>query len=100
MKRFAQFVLGLTLMASFGVTTARAQGTPASDLIWSAQGDIAATLGHKSSSSGGGELGLRVDEPWDLFLEIGRMRNVTSSAVESRARIIGDAIGATSNPIQ
>ena len=56
MKRFAQFVLGLTLMASFGVTTARAQGTPASDLIWSAQGDIAATLGHKSSSSGGGEL--------------------------------------------
>jgi opacity protein-like surface antigen len=100
MKHFAQFVTGLAFAAGCLVSTAYAQGTPASDLIWSAQGDVAATFGHKSSSSAGGELGLRLDERWDLFLEIGRMANITTTATEDRARIIGNAIGATANPIQ
>jgi len=100
MKRFGQFMIGLTLAAGCGVRTARAQGTPASDLIWSAQGDLAATFGHSSSGSAGGEVGLRLNDRWEVFMEIGRMRNVTTSATENRARVIGNAIGATANPIQ
>jgi opacity protein-like surface antigen len=100
MKRFAQFTIGLALAASCGVSAAHAQGTPASDLIWSAQGDVAATFGHSSSGSGGVELGLRLSGRWEGFLEIGRMRNVTTTTTENRARVIGDAIGATANPIQ
>jgi opacity protein-like surface antigen len=99
MKHFVQFVTGLAIAAWLG-STAYAQGTPASDLIWSAQADVAATFGHKSSSAAGGELGLRLEDRWDAFLEIGRMANVTTTATEDRARIIGNAIGATANPIQ
>ena len=68
MKHFARILMALTLAAGCSVSTASAQGTPASDLIWSVQGDVAATLGHKSSSSVSGELGLRMTDRWELFL--------------------------------
>ncbi len=100
MKRFAQSTIGLALVASCGVSAAHAQGTPASDLIWSAEGDVAATFGHSSSGSGGVELGLRLSDKWEGFVEIGRMSNVTSTTTVNRARVIGDAIGATPNPVQ
>lgn len=100
MAYFVRMVMAIALAAGCGAGTALAQGTPASDLIWSAQGDVAATFGHNSSSSGGGELGLRMTDRWETFLEIGRMANVTSSELEARARVIGEAIGATANPIQ
>jgi opacity protein-like surface antigen len=101
MKHLVRIVMTLAVAGGFA-RAAAAQGvpTPASDLIWSAQVDVAATLGRKSSSSVGGEVGLRLTDRWETFLEIGRMRNVTSKDLETRAKFIGDAIGATSNPIQ
>ena len=97
MKRFGQVMVALVLGTLGTAHGAQAQ-TP--DHPWAVQVDAAATLGHTSSSSFGGGIDRRVGAAWDITFEAGGMKNITSSALQDRANIIGQQINATANPIQ
>lgn len=97
MRRFGQVMVAVVLGT---VWTAQAAQAQTAERPWSAEVDAAATLGHSSSSSFGGEVDRRVGEAWDVTFEIGGMRNITSSAVQDRADLIATQIGATADPIQ
>ena len=97
MKRVGQMTVGLLLATLCSVHTAEAQSA---ERPWSVQADAAVTFGHSSSSSFGGEVDRRLGPAWDLTLEAGRMGNITSSATQDRADIIGAQIAATANPVQ
>jgi len=97
MKRFGQLMIGLAVVLASGVPSAFAQTT---DGKWSVQFDAAATLGHTSSGSFGGEVDRQLTRSLQLAFEIGHMNNVTTQDLQDRAAIIGDQIGATANPIQ
>jgi opacity protein-like surface antigen len=98
MKRLGQLVIGLVLAMAAGTGAVRAQTVDAGK--WAAQVDGAVTLGHSSSSSFGGEVDRRVGNAWELFLEAGHMRDVTTKTLQDRAAIIADAIGGTAHAVQ
>ena len=107
MKRFVRYSALITVALACGAT-ARAQtpGTASTDRGY-AEVAAAATLGHKSASSFGGEAGYRllevnsslIDE-LHIFIEAGRMGNVASADTDARALIIGNAIGASVSTVQ
>jgi opacity protein-like surface antigen len=59
--------------------------------------DLGATFGHKSDTSFGGEVGVRVAEGLDVMLEFGRMGNVGTSDLDARATGIANALGGTAS---
>jgi opacity protein-like surface antigen len=88
---------------TLGASAAQAQTAapdPGEGGRYSAQFDAAATLGHTSSSSFGGELDYRVAQKWTVSFEFGRMRNITTSDVQTRANVIANAIQGTANATQ
>jgi len=87
----------IALMVAGRVGTVDAQTT---DEQWYAEFTAAATLGHKSDSSVGGELGYTWTDERQLFFEFGRMGNVATSAVDERAQFIARAIGASASVAQ
>jgi opacity protein-like surface antigen len=97
MKRLAQVMCGFVAATLWSAGAARAQTPPQP---WAAQVDAAATFGHASSGSVGAEVDRRLTGTWDLTFEVGHMNNITSSATEDRANIIGSQIAATANPAQ
>ncbi|HEX4346822.1 MAG TPA: outer membrane beta-barrel protein [Vicinamibacterales bacterium] len=97
MKRFGQVMVAVVLGTMWTAHAAQAQ---TADHPWAAQVDGAATLGQSSSSSFGGEVDRRLGGSLDVTVEAGAMKNITSSALQGRANIIGQQIGATANPIQ
>jgi opacity protein-like surface antigen len=96
MKRLVRYSTLVVLMVACRVGTAGAQTAEQ----WYGELTAAATLGHKSDSSVGGELGYTWTEERQLFLELGRMGNVATSAVDDRAQIIAQAIGASASVAQ
>jgi opacity protein-like surface antigen len=99
MTRFACTASLLLIGTLCGAGAAAAQTTASQpeNSPWYAEFDAAATLGHRSASSVGGEGGYRATEDVDVFLEAGRMRNVGSSDLDARAQTIASAVGATAN---
>jgi opacity protein-like surface antigen len=93
MKRLVRNSILIVLLAAGRVGNAGAQTADAER--WYAELAAAATLGHKSDSSFGGELGYTWTDERQLFFEIGRMGNVATSAMDDRAQVIAQAIGAT-----
>jgi opacity protein-like surface antigen len=101
MKRVGHLVIGLVTAMAWGVPSAQAQTLGVVEAPkWSGQIDVAATLGHVSSSSVGGEIDQHLHETWEAFLELGRMSNVASGALDDRAAIIATAISATASSTQ
>ena len=100
MNRFGQFATAFVLAIACGEGAAWAQPPVASEHPWSAQIDVGATVGHRSSSSIGGEVDYNVRPNLDVFLEAGRMGDVATSELDRRATIVGDFIGATSKAVQ
>jgi opacity protein-like surface antigen len=96
MKRLVRYSTVIVLMVACWVGTADAQTAEQ----WYGELTAAATLGHKSDSSVGGEVGYTWTEERQLFLEVGRMGNVATSAVDERAQIIAQAIGASASVAQ
>src|SRR5262249_40263997 len=96
MKRVA-----IALLTIFAGTagSAAAQATGAGDHRAYVGFTAAATLGNKSSSSLGGEAGVRLGGGWVIFGEAGRMGNVATDAIEAKAQNIANNIGATSNVV-
>jgi opacity protein-like surface antigen len=103
MTRFARFAVIFIATLTLGLAAAHAQTPAASagpESKFSAQLTAAATLGHTSASSFGGEVDYRLMEDWEGFFEFGRLRNVTSSATEARANVISRQLNVTLSPIQ
>ena len=101
MKHFVRYsaaiVVGLASVA--GTAHAQTAGAPAADRGYAAV-TVGATFGHKSDSSIGGEVGYGLTDALQLFLEAGRMRNVATSDVNTRAQKIATAIGANASTVQ
>jgi len=101
MKRLARYSMLIVLMVACWVGTADAQtAAGAAADGWYAELTAAATLGHRSDASVGGELGYTWTDEWQLVFEVGRMDNVATSALDDRAQIIGRAIGASVSTVQ
>jgi opacity protein-like surface antigen len=99
MKRFARVVpilLALTLCAS-AVATAQPAARGATKSY--AEFDVAATLGHKSDVSIGGEYGFHLSPDFDVFVEGGHIGNAATSQMDDDAARIAANVGATANTI-
>src|SRR5579864_2075429 len=108
MKRLVRYSTLIAVALACGAGTAPAQ-TPsaASTDRGYAEFTAAATLGHKSASSFGGEAGYKVLEinssvfdELHIFVEGGRMGNVASADTDARALKIANAIGASVSTVQ
>jgi opacity protein-like surface antigen len=97
MKRFAMV---LVVMVAGGVGSVSAQTPDASTATeghpWYGELAAAATFGHKSSGSVGFEGGYRINDEWQVFIEIGRMSNVATAALDQRAQNFFIPLGSTS----
>jgi opacity protein-like surface antigen len=108
MMRVTRFALVWTaILLTAGVTAAQAQTTPSEEGRYYAEFAVAATLGHKSDSSVGGEFGVGlVDHLWltgdriEVFLEGGRMGNVGTTDLDARARTIANFINGSTSAVQ
>jgi len=96
MKRFAGAVSCLIVLFALPAPAA-AQTAAADSARYYAEFNGGATFGHKSSGSIGGEGGWKVSGPYVIFVEGGRMFNVGTQALDDRANIIANAIGATAS---
>jgi opacity protein-like surface antigen len=94
MMRFVRVVTALLVFLLAGAAVSRAQGT-AFEPRWYAEFAVAATLGHKSDSSLGLELGMQMSPTIDVFIEAGHMGNVGTTDLEARAQTVATAIGGT-----
>jgi len=91
MMRCARLVTCFVIVASAGIGRAQAQ-TPG-EPRWYAEATAAATLGHKSDKAFGGEVGVRLSDTFDVFIEGGHMGNVGNADLEARAQKIADFLG-------
>jgi opacity protein-like surface antigen len=89
MNRFAM-VLVVMLVGGVGPVAAQTPGasTATEDHPWYGEFAAAATFGHKSSGSAGAEIGYRIKDEWQVFIEGGRMANVATAALDQRAQLI------------
>jgi opacity protein-like surface antigen len=99
MKRFA-CVAVVCLLATFGIGAVAAEAQtpppmPGSDPKMYAEFNFGPTLGHKSDTFFGGEFGLRVADGLYVIVEASHMGNVGTSALDSNAATIANAIGGT-----
>jgi opacity protein-like surface antigen len=93
MMRCVRLVTCFVIVTLVGVSRLQAQS--ASEPRWYAEATAAATLGHKSDSSFGGEAGGRFSDLLDAFIEFGHMGNVGNSDLEARAQKIADFLQGT-----
>jgi opacity protein-like surface antigen len=101
MMRVTKLVLLWMALLVAGASMAEAQTTPAGDEgRYYVGGAVGATLGNKSGFAGGVELGGRITEQIEGFLEFGRMRNVATTDVEARASLIASHIQASASTVQ
>jgi len=87
------------VMMAAGAATANAQ-TAAPAGRYYAEFTPAATLGHMSDSSFGGEAGIRVNDRLEGFLEAGHMGNVATSDNDARAAVVAAFIGGSASVVQ
>lgn len=103
MTRSARFAMFFAAVFTLGASAAQAQTSApaaATEGKYSAEIAAAATLGHTSASSFGGELDYALTDQWVVSFELGRMRNIASSDLEARANLIANAIQGTANATQ
>src|SRR5262245_17243110 len=93
MMRFVRVQTWLVAFVLMGAAGASAQTS--TEPKFYAEFTVAATLGHKSDTSVGGEAGYRLSDSIDAFMEATRMFNVGTSDLDARAQKIADAVGAT-----
>jgi len=108
MTRSVRFptLMALALVCAAGVAQAQTPAPASSEKAY-AVFDVAATLGHKSDSSVGGEVGYKlmdinspfVDQVF-VFVEGGRMGNVATSDMDARVQNIANFIGASGTATQ
>jgi opacity protein-like surface antigen len=97
MKRFAM-VLAVVLAGGVGSVSAQTPdaSTATEGHPWYGELAAAATFGHKSGASVGFEGGYRLKDEWQVFIEVGRMSNVATAALDQRAQNFATGIGSSS----
>ena len=88
MKRLAQLILIVTVAAAATDTAFAQQQRP-----MAVQGVVGATFGNKTSATFGGEFDYKVGTEWEVFVELGQMRNVAPSQMDGDANAVAGAIG-------
>jgi hypothetical protein len=107
MMRVTRLAVVWMAMLIGGATAVQAQTPPGPDSRFYAEFTAAATLGHKSDSSFGGEFDMRLNQfnvsqlnQLEVFFEAGHMGNVATSDLDRRAEKIANFIGGTSGAVQ
>jgi opacity protein-like surface antigen len=103
MTRFVCLPMVFAAALTLGASAAHAQTAapdPGEGARYSAQIDAAATLGHTSASSFGGELDYHLARKWTVSFEFGRMRNIVSGDLQARANLIAQALQGSANVTQ
>ena len=92
-------MLGIAMLTAGAV---QAQTTPASRSDGRVYAEVAvgSTFGHVSARSVGGELGVRLTDAVEVFVEGGRMDNVATADFDARAQIIATFIRGSSSVVQ
>jgi opacity protein-like surface antigen len=97
MMRLAR-VVSCVFVCLFAVAVASEAQPPAVDESRFYAGvTLGATFGHKSSGSVGGEIGGQFSGPIGAFIEFGRLMNVGTEDLDTRALRIANAVGATAS---
>ena len=90
--------LWLVVILCAGAASAQTPAaTPGPESPFYGELNFGPTFGHKSSGFFGGEVGYRVMEHLDVFIEGGRMGNVGTSDLDARAQVIANALGGTAS---
>jgi opacity protein-like surface antigen len=102
--RMNRFAMVLVVMLAGGVGSVAAQTPDAATATeshpWYGELAAAATFGHKSSGSVGFEGGYRINDEWQVFIEVGRMSNVATTDVDQRGQIVANQIGGSVSTTQ
>ena len=101
MKRVTSYVLVSLTVLMIGATAAQAQ-TPSSDEEgrFYAGIELGRTFGNKSNSAVGIEISGKVTDQFEVFIEGGRMNNVGSAELDTRANVVASFIKGTASATQ
>lgn len=99
MKRFGRLVMAFGAMV-VGLTGSASAQSGAADAPFSVQFTVGPTFGHSSDLSLGGEFDYKLGTEWEAFVEVGRMRNVATSAMEDAAQVVVNALGGSASIAQ
>jgi opacity protein-like surface antigen len=97
--RFALVAMVAMLTTGLGIAQAQPVSSTEDGRFYAALA-VAATLGHKSDSAIGVELGAHLSDEIEGFLELGHMGNVATSDLDARASKIASFIGGTASAAQ
>ena len=97
MMRVVRVVSCALMVALACAAPSAAQTSTSDDSRVYAGVSFGATFGHKSSGSVGAEVGGMLTGPVGIFLEGGRMMNVGTESLDTRATRIANAVGATAS---
>jgi opacity protein-like surface antigen len=103
MTRSVRFAMVFAAALTLGTSLAQAQTSAAPEGKYSAEITAAATLGHTSASSFGGELDYRFADKWEKWtatFEFGRMRNIANADLQARANLIAAGLEGSANATQ
>jgi opacity protein-like surface antigen len=97
MKRCARIAtLWLVGFLCAGAVSAQTQPPPqGSDYPFYGEFVVGTTFGHKAGGLFGAEIGGRISDDFDVFVEGGHMGNVGSTDLDARAQTIANAVNAT-----
>src|SRR6266508_3360285 len=101
MVRYARAAI-VCLVGSFCAVSASAQTQPPApiDLPGYAAVTFGATLGHKSDTSVGGEVGYWATTHFDVFFEGGHIGNAATSTFEAKGQTIANGVGASVSAVE
>ncbi len=95
MKRLLMTIvlLGMTSTVWAQASSVTQQAASAGEQRFYVTGNAGVTFGNTTSSTFGGEFGMKIGDSLELFGEGGRMTDVTSSGMQSSAATIGNWLG-------
>jgi opacity protein-like surface antigen len=101
MMRYARAAI-VCVVGSLCAATASAQTQPPPpvDFPGYAAVNFGATLGHKSDTSVGGEVGYRATTDFDVFFEGGHIGNAATSTFEAKGQAIANSVGASVSSVE
>jgi opacity protein-like surface antigen len=97
MMRFARIVSYVVIGLLAAAPRGQAQPASSDTSRFYVEFTGGANLGHTSSGTLGAEGGYRISGPFIVFFEAGHIFNVGTNDLDARAKVIGDAVGATAN---
>lgn len=95
MKHLVIMTFVVVVLVGVGTAYAQTPSLPSSQGVGYAEVTFGPTFGHKSSGSVGGEAGFFLLDRFGVFGEAGRMSNIATSEIDTKAQKIAGAINGT-----